>query len=232
MITVTVSENQGIGSTTYTLAVTREPAQQQDPPQQDPASEESAAEKCRNDERDGLIANCNVGDFALVRVELDGRFTIDWSEWDSAQPDVTGYDIFLNEMLYKAYYDDNGRVSDAVLSDVYESCEYLNSRWNCEGLLKSNYFEGWDGNPTQIRQLASNEDRMDWSSSLNKPGIHMFDTDFVRWSGDASDRDNEPTDISYQVKVFEMDFYYVNIYEGSQKIGTETVVVNGGNGFN
>ena len=235
-ITVTVSEDQGAGSTTYTLLVTREPAPQEDPPQENPAqedppSEDNVADKCRKDEADGLIAYCSVGRFAVVRVELDGRFTIDWSEWDSDHPNVTGYDIFLNEMLYKIYYDQNGRVSDPDLADVYESCEFVDGQWNCVGRVTSNYNEDWDGNPTQMRQLASNEDRTEWSSSLNNPGRHMFDRDFVRWSGDSTDPGNEPADVSYQVKVVEMDFHYFYVYEGSQVIATETLAVDGANGF-
>ena len=245
-ITVTVSEDDGVGSTTYTLLVTREPAPQedpqedpphenppqQDPPQEDPPSEENVADKCRNDERDGVIAVCNVTGFAVVRVEHDGGITIDWSEWDSTHPEVTGYSIHLNQLLYKMYYDEDGRVSDAALADVYESCEFSDGEWSCEGTLESNYYEDWDGNPTQVQELASNEDLTAWTSALDNPGWHMFDKDFVRWTGDATDPDNEPVDISYQVKVFEMDFYYFSIYEGSQNTGMETVVVNGGNGFN
>ena len=227
-ITVTVSEDQGSGSTTYTAVVTKG---QQDPPQQDPPTEDSVADKCRNDERDGLIANCQVGKFAVVRVELDGGFTIDWSKWDEVHPDVTGYDIVFNELLYKTYFDENGQVSDIDAADVYESCEFVNSAWNCVGRMGSNYFEDWDGNPTEIQELASNEDRTEWISSLEKPGMHVFNNDFVRWSGDATDPNNEPTDVSYQVKVFEMDLYYVSMREGSQTRGRETIVVNGSNGF-
>ena len=179
-----------------------------------------------------MITYCSVGRFAVVRVELDGRFTINWSELDSDHPDVTVCDIFLNEMLYKMYCDENGQVSDVDLSNVYENCEFVDGQWNCVGRVSSNYNEDWDGNTTQMRQLASNEDRTEWSSSHNHPGRHMFDRDFVRWTGDATDANNEPADVSYQVKVFEMDFHYFNIYEGSQKIATETLVVDGANGFN
>ena len=247
-ITVTVSEDQGVGTTTYTLLVTREPApqeespqedssqedpqQQQDPAQQDPPPVESVADKCRNDVRDGLISNCEVGSFAVVRVELDGRFTIDWSEWDAGHPEVTGYGIALNEMLYKVYYDENGQVSDDALADVYESCEFAEGEWTCQGRPGSNYYEGWDGNPTQPLELASNEDRTEWTSELDNPGRHVSDKDFVRWNGDATDPDNQPEDISYKVKVFEMDFYLFSIYEGSWISGRETVVINGANGFN
>ena len=230
-IIVTVRDDYGSGSTTYIALVTKESEQRQDPPQRDPPSEDSVAEKCRNDLRDGLIANCQVGRFAVLRVELDGGFTIDWSKWDEDHPDVTGYDIAFNELLYKMYFDGNGRVSDVDASNVYESCDFMNSAWNCVGRVGSNHFEDWDGNPTEVQELASNEDRTEWISSLDKPGVHVFNNDFVRWSGDATDPNNEPTDVSYQVKVFEMDLYYFFMYEGGQTSGGETIVVTGANGF-
>ena len=235
-ISIVVSEDPGSASTTYTVQVTREEPPTPDPPQQDPPpqdqpSDESVAGVCRNDERDGLIANCIVGRFAVVRVELDGGYTIDWSEWDSSHPDVTGYSIVLSELLYKTYYDENGQVRDAALADVYESCEFITDEWNCEGRLTSNHFEDWDGNATQARELAANEDRTEWSSSLEAPGRLMFDKNFVRWSGDSTDPNNEPTDVAYRVGVFEMDMYYFTMHEGSQRSGREIALVDGANGF-
>ena len=235
-ITVTVSEDQGSASTTYSVLVTREAPQtpdprQQDPPQQDPPSETSVSEDCRNDEREGLIANCNVTGFAVIRVEHDGSYTIDWSEWDSNHPDVTGYDIVQRELLYKMFYEGGRRVSDTEAADVYESCEFSNGSWACEGPLGSNYYQDWNGNPTGTQHQASNEDRTQWSSALDAPGSHRSDRTFVRWNGDATDPNNEPTEVAYEVLVFEMDFYYFTMYEGSQTSGREIVVVEGGNGF-
>ena len=235
-ISIVVSEDQGSASTTYTVLVTREAPPTQDPPQpdspqQDPPSEGSFAEDCRNDERDGLIANCSVGKFAVVRVELDGGYTIDWSHWDSSHSNVSGYSIVQHELLYKMYYDEDRQVSTQELDNVYESCEFVNGEWTCEGRLTSNYFEDWGGNATQARELAANEDRTDWSSALDAPGRHMFDKNFVRWSGDSTDPNNEPTDVAYRVKAFEMDMYYFTMYEGSQRSDRETVLVEGANGF-
>ena len=235
-ISIVVSEDPGSASTTYTVQVTREEPPTPDPPQQDPPpqdqpSDGSVAGVCRNDERDGLIANCIVGRFAVVRVELDGGYTIDWSEWDSSHPDVTGYSIVLSELLYKTYYDENGQVRDAALADVYESCEFITDEWNCEGRLTSNHFEDWDGNATQARELAANEDRTEWSSSLEAPGRLMFDKNFVRWSGNSTDPNNEPTDVAYRVGVFEMDMYYFTMHEGSQRSDREIALVDGANGF-
>ena len=240
-ITVTVSEDQGSASTTYSVQVTREASQtpdpptpdpqRLDPPQQDPPSERNFAEDCRNDERDGLIANCNVTGFAVIRVEHDGSCTIDWSEWDSNHPDVTGYDKVQRELLYKMFYEGDRRVSYTEAADVYESCEFSNGSWACEGPLVSNYYQDWNGNPTGTQHQASNEDRTQWSSALDAPGSHRSDRTFVRWNGDATDPNNEPTEVAYEVLVFEMDFYYFTMYEGSRTSGREIVVVEGGNGF-
>ena len=57
-IIITVSEDQGSASTTYTVLVTREAAEtqdppQQDPPQQDPPSGGRLAEDCENQEDAG-----------------------------------------------------------------------------------------------------------------------------------------------------------------------------------
>ena len=230
LIFIVVSENAGSASTAYTVLVTREAPATQDPPQQDPPSEDGVAEDCRNDERDGLIADCLVGRFAVVRVEFDGGYTIDWSEWDSNHPDVTGYDIVQNELLYKMYYEGDRSVPDSETADVYESCEFRDGSWTCEDRLTSNYFEDWDGNPAEVRQHASNEDLTQWSSALDAPGRHYSDETFVRWSGDAADPNNEPNEVTYQVMVFEMDFYYFTMYEGSQASGRDTVVVDGASG--
>ena len=240
-ITVAVSEDQGSASTTYSVLVTREAPQtpdpptpdppQLDPPQQDPPSETSFSEDCRNDEREGLIATCNITGFPVIRVEHNGSYTIDWSEWDSNHSEVTGYDIVQNELLYKMYYEGDRSIPDSETADVYESCEFSEDSWTCEGPLGSNYFEDWNGNPTGIQQLAGNENLTQWSSALDAPGRHRSDQTFVRWSGDATDPNNEPTEVTYEVMVFEMDFYYFTMYEGSQMSGREIVVVDGGNGF-
>ena len=218
---------------TYTVVITRT-ATQKDPEPERPRRdnpEPDGGDDCERDERDGAIATCIVTGFAVVRVEHNGDYTIDWSSWDSDHPGVTGYTILLNEMLYKNYYDGDAALSDSDLADVYESCEYRSGLWNCEGPLGSNYFEDWHGNPTRPEQLASNEDRTQWNSALDRPGVHVHDRDFARWSGDATDPNNEPVSVTYRVKVFEIDFYYVSIHEGNQTGGREVVGIGGATGF-
>ena len=237
-ITITVNEDQGTASTTYTLLVTR--AEQQtldppqpdpDPPQQDPPADEGVGDQCQSDQDAGLIAHCSITRFAVVRVEFDGAYTVDWSEWDSDNRDVTGYTIQLVQLLYKMYYDKNGRVSDDHLVDVYESCAFVDGQWNCNGIMNSNYFEDWDGNRTQDQLLADNQDLTEWGSSLESPGLLVLDKAFVRWSGDATDPNNEPTDVVNRVKVFEMDLYYFEMHEGNQWSDRDIILVKGADGF-
>ena len=92
----------------------------------------------------------------------------------------------------------------------------MDGAWSCEGHISSNYHAHGDGNPTEISELADNEDLTRLSYSLEALGRHAFDKDFVRWSGDATDPNNEPTEVSYRVKGIEMDLYYFSMYEGDQ----------------
>ena len=222
-VKVKVTAEDGNTTRTYQVTATRAAA----PPPSTPGS----ADRCREEERDGTIANCVVTRFAVGRVKHDGEYTIDWSEWDQDRPEVTGYTIHIGEMLYRAYYDEHGEVDDAALADVYENCEFQNGSWHCEGRLEKNYLQDWEGDPSRPEQLAANEDRTDWTSALDRPGKHVHQGEFVRWSGDATDQTNEPVHVTYQVKTFEIDLYYFTIHEGNRKGGREVVAVDGSTGF-
>ena len=246
-ILVTVSENQGRGSTTYTIQITREDSEQQDPPQQDPAQEDTPQqdpaqqdpppiglkETCRNDWRNGLIAHCGIYPFAIVRVEFDGSYTIDWSELDSDHPEVTGYSVSLGQFMYRMYKDENGSIHNYDrLSKIYESCHFLGGEWDCQGSLASiDDWVDWDGNPTEVLDFATNEDLTEWSYALEEPGRHVAERTFYQWSGDATDPDNEPEAIVLQTQKFEMDLYHIHIYEGSSEVGREIIMVHGADGF-
>ncbi len=257
-ITITVSENQGRGSTTYTIQITREDSEQQDPqqqdplqqdppqqdppqqdppqqdpPQQDPPAELSQEENCRNDEREGLIAHCGIYPFAMVRVEFDGSYTIDWSEWDSDHPDVTGYSVLIGQFMYRMYKDENGSIHNHDrLSQIYESCEFVGGKWDCQGSLAFiDDWVDWDGNPTEVLEFATNEDLTEWSYAMEEPGRHAAERTFYQWSGDATDPDNEPEAIVLQTQKFEMDLYHIHIYEGNNQVGKETIMVHGADGF-
>ena len=201
-----------------------------EPPQPTPQSpEQGFYDQCVRDERKGLVANCGMNDFGAWRVELDGQYTIDWSEWDAANPDVTGYTILINEFVYKKYYVGSTEVGDEELVHVYESCQFVDDRWNCQGQLTNNYFQDMDGNPTQIRVVAPNVDQTELTHVLDKPGRWMSDQTYHRWSGDASDPNNEPTEVTYRRMKFEMDLYHFQAHGGSG--GRGTVLINGANGF-
>ncbi len=184
---------------------------------------------CRQDLRDGLIADCVINDFATARVGHDGGYTIDWSDWGEDHPDVTGYTLVLQQLLYKTVYENGVEIDTWTLSDVYETCEFTDGAWNCEGPIRSNYFEDWAGNPTGVRTVVDNSDQTQWSYSLDSPGRHTATMTFQRWSGDASDPDNEPVPVTYTAMKFEMDVVRFLTHGGSGE--TSVIGINGANGF-
>ena len=240
-ITIVVTEKGGDASTTYMVQVTRlspQPEPQQDPatdpepePDNDPEPTPSLADDCREDERNGLIANCIVTDFAVIRVEHDGSFNIDWSEWDSGNPDATGYSISLRQMIYRSYFSGSTEASDDELADVYESCEFQDDRWSCEGRLQENYYIDWNGNPLEVQVLASDVDITEWNSSLDVHGILVADQTYQRWSGNAADPENDPVAVTYTTKSFEIRLHFFQVHEDGRTVGRETIAVNGANGF-
>ena len=232
-ITITVSEDQGSASTTYTARVTRASSQSVTPPPTNPQQNEepTLAQQCRDDYAAGRLASCSATRFAVVRVEHDGSYNIDWSEWASDNSDVTGYTITKQKFIYKMYKDDNGSVSGETLANVYDDCQFVDNGWTCDGPARTNLFEDWDGNPTQPVELATNADITEWSSSLDAAGRHMADETFHLWSGDPTDPNNTPTSVTYRTTSFDMHVYYFDIHEGSQPAGREVLMVNGADGF-
>ena len=176
-----------------------------------------------------MIAQCVVNSFAIARVNHNGSYTIDWGEWDGNHPDVTGYRILLQEMLYKSLYENGQAVDVGALADVYESCEFTDGSWNCERPVKMNYSEDWNGNSVGMIVLEEDSDLTQWSGSLDSPGRHTAVKTFQRWSGDASDPDNEPTPVTYTATKVEMDLYYFMPHGGSYS--ASSVLVDGANGF-
>ena len=236
--TVNYADGEGAGkgasaSTSRPVLATetgRDGPTRNEPPQPTPQPpEQGFYEQCVRDEREGLVADCGMNNFGAWRVELDGQYTIDWSEWDADNPDVTGYTILINEFVYKTYYDGGVEVSDEDLADVYESCQFDDGSWDCQGRLKSNYFQDMDGNPTQVRVVAQNVDQTELTYLLDQPGRWMSDQTYYHWSGDASNPNNEPTEVNYRRMKFEMDLYHFQAHRGSG--GRGTVLIDSANGF-
>ena len=191
--------------------------------------EASFYDRCLQDMLAGSVAHCGGDSFASFRVELDGRYTINWSEWNAAHPEVTGYTVFINEFVYKKYYVGDTEVTYDDLADVYESCQFADNRWHCQGLLKFNYYQDMSGNPTRMRTVASDVDHTELSANLEAPGRWVSDQSYHRWSGDETDPNNEPTTVTYRRLKLEMDLYHVLAHGGNG--GRGTVLIDGANGF-
>ena len=184
---------------------------------------------CRQDRSAGLIAQCVVTTIATARVGHDGSYTIDWSEWDDDHPGVTGYTLVLQQLLYKTVHENGVEIDTSTLSDVYETCEFTDGAWNCERPIRSNYFEDWAGNPIGVQTVVDNSDQTQWSYSLDEPGRHTATKTFQRWSGDASDPNNEPTPVTYTAMKFEVDVVRILTHGDSDE--TNVIGINGANGF-
>jgi len=226
--TVRYTDGQGTGKSAAKTSGNRVQA-----PQQVSVNPAQAAlsfyEQCRSDARRDLAARCGMNEFAAFRVELDGSYTIDWSDWDRQHPNVTGYTIVLGNMVYRAYFQDNSQLTHSDTENVYEHCEFVNGRWDCRGRLNSVYDEDMSGEPTESGVVAAGTDQTQWTSALDKPGLWVSEHTFHRWSGDATDPANEPTPVTYVTKKFEMDLYRF-IAHGVPG-GYGTVLIDGTNGF-
>ena len=175
-----------------------------------------------------MIAYCGTYPFAVVRVEFDGSYTIEWSEWDSDHLDVTGYSVLLSQFLYRMYEDENGSNIDYNrLSQIYESCEFRSGEWDCQGALPPmNGWVDWEGNPTENLEFTTNEDLTEWSYAMEEPAGTRPRRPINSGSGDATDPDNEPETITIQTETYEMDLYNIYIFEGNEQVGRETILVH------
>ena len=183
---------------------------------------------CRHDQAADLVAHCVLNSFGTGRVELNGSYTIDWGEWDEDHQGVTSYTIVLQQILYKSIYDNGEEVNVNYLSDVYESCEFVAGRWNCERPIKSNYFEDWNGNTLEPQVVVANSHQTQWSSALDSPGLHTAERTFQRWSGDVSDPSNKPVPVTYTTKKFEMRLHHFQAHGVNDRPGV--FGINGANG--
>ena len=98
-INVVVSDDNGGASTTYVIMIDRR------------GSSETLSSSCDSDLSAFLVSHCGAGDFADYRVELDGSYTIDWSDWSSEHPGVNAYSVSLERFIYRTYHRRNGGAS-------------------------------------------------------------------------------------------------------------------------
>ena len=226
--TVSYTDGQGPGKKAAMITGNRVKAPEQGVGNPSPATL-SFYEECRRDARRDLVARCGMNEFAAFRVEPDGRYTIDWSEWDRKHPNATGYTIILSEMVYRAYFQDGIQLTHSETMNVYESCEFVEGRWTCRGRLSSTYEEDMSGETTQSRVVATVTERTQWTSALEAPGLWISENTFHLWSGDAADPANEPTPARYVTKKFELDLYRF-VAQGVPG-GYGIALIDGANGF-
>ena len=131
--------------------------------------------------------------------------------------------------MYKTYYDGSTEVAEEDLANVYESCQFVDDRWDCQGRLKSSYYQDMDGNPTQPRVVALNADQTELTHVLDKPGRWMSDQTYHRRDGDEAGPNNTPREVVYRRMKVEMDLYHFRPHGGTGRPGT--VLINGANGF-
>ena len=119
-INIVVSDDNGDASTAYVITIDRR------------GSSETLSSSCNSDLSAFLASHCGAGDFADYRVELDGSYTIDWSDWSSEHPGVNAYSVSLEQFTYRTYHRRNGGASVSRLDNKYEACESSDGLWNCQ----------------------------------------------------------------------------------------------------
>ncbi len=216
-INITVSDDNGDASTEYVIAIDRR------------GSSETLSASCNSDLSAFLASHCGAGDFADYRVELDGSYTIDWSDWASEHPGVNAYSVSLEQFMYRTYHRRNGGASVSRLDNKYETCESSDGLWNCQDPLVHVHHADGSGEPTATRTLSTNLKRTQWSSALESLGSISGEQTLFRWNGDA---ETQPTTVTYNVKDVEVDRYTFTPKSGGSARDAHTVTIAGVASFN
>ena len=215
-ISIAVSEDNGDASTTYAVTVDR----------RDPS--ESLSASCASDVPAFLASHCSAGDFADYRVELDGSYTIDWSDWDSEHAAVNAYSVTLEQFLYRSYHRRNGGASVSRLDNKYENCESTDGLWSCQDPAGHVHHVDGSGDPTGTRTLSTNLKRTQWSSALEILGSITGEQTLFRWNGDS---ETQPTTVTYVTKDVEVDRYVFTPRGSGSNQGGQTVTIAGTSNF-
>ncbi len=150
---------------------------------------------------------CGSDPFSHLTVESDGDYTLDWSDWDGDNSDVTGYSISRNRIIYRSdlkYTEDvtvNGESraeGEALGTDPEDQVdrEYLFTPGSCESAVDNpqtptykwdcstfavNLYQDPNGNRTTQETLATRSDITDWDGRLSSPGKEQ-DQEFTVWT--------------------------------------------------
>ena len=190
---------------------------------------ESLSASCASDVPAFLASHCGAGDFADYRVELDGSYTIDWSDWDSEHAAVNAYSVTLEQFLYRSYHRRNGGASVSRLDNKYENCESTDGLWSCQDPARQVHHVDGSGDPTETRTLSTNLKRTQWSSALEILGSITGEQTLFRWNGDS---ETQPTTVTYVTKDVEVDRYVFTPRGSGSNQGGQTVTIAGTSNFN
>ena len=214
-IVVTVTHDESSELRVYVVQVTRE------------SLALTPEDDCPQNIVDQAPVHCGSTRFADYRIESNGSYSIDWSKWDDSRSNVTGYTVTIEEYMHRTYHQNGQRVSDADLQNVYESCEFSNASWACEGPLVDVYHVDGAGQPTQTRTVLSNAQQTELSGTLGFTGVRDAQETFHRWSGDAHDANNEPTAVTYTTKTSEVDRYRFVPHTADGDLKTKKIAIAG-----
>ena len=215
-INITVSDDNGDASTAYVVTIDRR------------GSSETLAASCSSDLSAFRVSHCGTGDFADYRVELDGSYTIDWSDWASDHQGVNAYSISLEQFMHRTYHRRNGGASISRLDNKYETCESSDGVWSCQDPVGHVQHVDSSGEPTVTRTLSTNLKRTQWSSALETLGSTSGEQTLFRWNGDA---ETEPTTVTYAIKDVEVDRYTITPKSGGAAQDAHTVTIAGAASF-
>ena len=225
-ITVTVTDDQTGSSTTYRVQVNRKRDMQGNQGIQGILGQIMNL-GCRANAVDVHPVYCGSTSFAKFEMHMDGYYTVNWKKWDRRKSAVTGYTITVEQYMHKTYHRGNTEVSMSALANVYESCEFTDGSWNCQGQLRRNYHVDGDGQPTESRVVIDNVDQNRLSWSLDSTGVTTAQETFYRWNGDATDPNNLPTEVTYRTKTSEVDRYHFVPHTPNGDLNDKTITIAG-----
>lgn len=219
-VTVTVTDDQTGSTTTYRVQVNRKADMQG-------MLGLIMNQGCVHGSVDVPHVYCGSTSFAKFQVESDGYYTVNWKKWDRKKSAVTGYTVTLEQYVQKTYHQGNMELGMSALANVYERCEFTDGSWSCEGPARRTYRVDGDGQPTESRVVIENVDQTKLAWSPDATGVTTAQETFHRWSGDATDPQNLPTEVTYGTKSAEVDRYHFVPHTANGDLKGKETTING-----